>query len=468
MPLFKVVKKEDASESGEADPEPAEKNGDADEKPPFRLELDQEPDLEAAFLVADTQNGDILAMVGGYDYQRSKFNRSEQAKRQVGSAFKPVIFGAALEQGYTLTDKLFDEPTLFADPNQFTLDENGEVQIIYANANQARRMRLGLIPKPKPYLPHNYYNSYVGQVTLRTAMAQSKNIVSVKLLNAVGYDHVLDYAYRLKLGHNNLQPFPSLALGAMEMSLSDLIYAYSAYAHNGVRYEPRFISLITDSKSHVIEDNPPKGEQVISPQNAYLVTTSLRAVIGDEKGTARRALSLQRQLDGNLGGKTGTTNDYTDGWFVGYSPRIVAGAWVGRDLKHTIGNKMAGSNTALPIWLKFFEEIKGDLVGDSFVMPEGLIKVPVDRITGKRITSDCDCDDQDLILEVFERGTEPTEICTRAERAKLELPWYLQKRTYELDPETGEIKPAWVEIDVTSQKRALEFLKNAEHQDSIN
>lgn len=470
VPLFKVMKNqaEEASAGKDGGEESAETSAGPDSTPPFRLELDQEPDVEAAFLVADTSNGDILAMVGGYDYRRSKFNRAEQAKRQVGSAFKPVIFGAALEQGYTLTDKLFDEPTLFADPNQFTLDENGEVRIIYANANQARRMRLGLIAKPKPYLPHNYYNSYVGQVTLRTAMAQSKNIVSVKLLNSVGYDHVLEYAYRLKLGHNQLHPFPSLALGAMEMSLSDLVYAFSAFAHNGVRYQPRFISLITDSKSHIIEDNPPKGEQVISPQNAYLVTTALRAVIGDEKGTARRARALQLQLNGNLAGKTGTTNDYTDGWFVGYSPKIVAGAWVGRDLKHTIGNRMVGSNTALPIWLKFFKAVKDDLKGESFVMPEGLIKVPVDRLTGKRITSDCDCDDQDLILEVFERGTEPIEICSRAERAKLKLPWYLQKRTYELDPETGEVKPAWVEIDVTSQERALRFLRSSENRGGFN
>lgn len=202
-----------------------------------------------------------------------------------------------------------------------------------------------------------------------------------------------------------MQPFPSLALGAMEMTLSDLVYTYSTFANSGVRYNPRFVSLIMDSKGRVIEENPPRGEQLISPQNAYLVTEAMKSVIFDPKGSGRRAKQLKYP---HLAGKTGTTNDYADAWFVGYSPTIVAGAWVGRDLKHTIGKGRAGSNTALPIWKSFFESIKDDLPSEPFPMPEGLIKAPVDKVTGKKITRDCDCDDKDMILETFIR--EPSQL----------------------------------------------------------
>ncbi len=484
VPLFKVVPKDEEDRDnnqadfvdeesgitleGESDEEQTETLEGEEPKPvseenfPFTLELDQEPDIEGAFVAVDAHSGDMLAMVGSYDYRRSKFNRAEQAQRQVGSAFKPIIFGAALEQGYTLSDTLFDEPTLFVDPTQFYYDQSGELQVRTTSPTQARKMRLGLIPKPKPYQPHNYYNRYVGAVTLRNALAQSKNIVSVKLLNSVGYDNVLEYIHRLKLNDNCLQPYPSLALGAMEMSLAEMVYTYGTFANSGVRYEPRFISLIMDSKGRVIEENPPKGEQLVSPQNAYLVTEAMKSVIFDPKGSGRRAKQLNYP---HLAGKTGTTNDYADAWFVGYSPTIVAGAWVGRDLKHTIGKGRAGSNTALPIWKNFFEKIKKDLPLDPFPMPEGLIKMPVDRVTGKKITRDCDCDEKDMILETFVKGTEPTEVCSEEEKKKFSLPWYLQKRTYQYDEEIEGVRPNTVMIDYPSQRRAVKFLETLKIQD---
>ena len=422
---------------------------------PFKLVLDQEPDIEGAFVAIDPRSGDLLAMVGGYDYRRSKFNRAEQALRQVGSAFKPFVFGAALEQGYTLSDTLFDEPTLFIDPRQFEVNETGEIKVRIQNRKRMKRMELGLIPKPKPYQPHNYYNRYMGEVTLRNAIAQSLNIVSVKLLNSIGYDNVLEYINRMKIDVSNLQPYPSLALGSMEMTLQDMVYAYGTFAQNGVRYEPRFISMITDIKGRVIEDNPPKGEQVISPQNAYLVTSALTSVIDDPKGTARRA----HRLNMPVAGKTGTTNDYTNGWFIGYTPDLAAGAWVGRDLIQTIGRNSTGSNTALPIWLKFFQEVRNELSQEDFVMPENLLKVPVDKFTGKKVTNDCDCNHDDLMAEVFIKGTEPTDLCTQGEKERLELPWYLQKRSYDYDPGGDHLKPAWVNINDASQQRALGFLR---------
>jgi penicillin-binding protein 1A len=403
-------------------------------------------------------------MVGGYDYRRSKFNSAEQARRQVGSAFKPIVFGAALERGYTLADTLFDEPTLFVDPTQFIFDENGEIQVRTRNAAQARRMRLGLIPTPTPYQPHNYYNRYVGKVTLREALAQSKNIVSVKLLNSVGYDHVLDYVARMRLYNENLQPFPSMALGAFEMTLEEMTYAYGTFANSGVRYQPRFVSLIMDAKGRVIEENPAKGEQIISPSNAYLVTQAMKSVIFGEKGSGRRA---QRLGYPHLAGKTGTTNDYADAWFIGFSPNIAAGVWVGRDLKHPIGRGRSGGATALPIWVKFFGAIKDRLPDEPFTMPEGLVKTPIDGQTGKKFTRDCECAEDDIILETFLKGTEPVDICTPMEKARMNLPWYLQKRTYQFDPETGEMAPNMVIVDTASQQRALQLLDTL-REDDIN
>ena len=451
------VQEEPAEEVAETAPE---EEVAAEESPeeafPFTLELDQEPDIEGAFMATDVHTGDILAMVGGYDYRRSKFNRAEQARRQVGSAFKPIIFGAALERGYTLADTLFDEPTLFVDPTQFIIDEQGEIQVRTRNAAQARRMRLGLIPKPTPYEPHNYYNRYVGQVTLRSALEQSKNIVSVKLMNSVGYDHVLDYVHRMKLYNENLQPFPSMALGAFEMSLQEVTYAYATFANSGVRYEPRFVSLIMDAKGRVIEENPSKGEQIISPQNAYLVTDAMKSVIFGPKGSGWRGKSLGYP---HLAGKTGTTNDYADAWFIGYSPNIAAGVWVGRDLKHTIGRNRAGANTAQPIWVKFFEKIKDRLPDRPFAMPEGLVKTPIDRQTGTKFTRDCECNESDVILETFLRGTEPVEICTPNDKVMMNLPWYLQKRTYQYDRESGRMAPNVVIVDTASQQRALDLIR---------
>ncbi len=469
-PLFRVVRKPDPESGAEAEPEPEGAANEAAENAgpqlvaedfPFTLELDQEPDIESALMAVNPRNGDLLAVVGGYDYRRSKFNRATQAKRQVGSAFKPVVFGSALEQGYTLSDILFDEPTIFVDPTVFEIEDDGEIKPRVNNPDIERRMRLGLIPTPKPYQPHNYYNRYAGRVTLRDALAQSKNIVSVKLLNSVGYDHVVDYALRLKLDENSLQPFPSLALGAMEMTLRDMSYAYSAFANNGVRYEPRFVSLIMDAKGRVIEETPPKGEQVLSPQNAYLMTSAMSSVIQDEKGSGRRA----KRLGMPLAGKTGTTNDYTDAWFVGFNPELAAGVWVGRDLRHTIGSNRNGSNTALPIWIKFLERVKGTLQREDFSMPEGLTKVPIDKYTGKKMTRDCNCQEDGLILETYLQGAEPTEICAQREKERQKLPWYLQKRAYQYDWEEGAIEPARVLVDFVSQRRAQRLLELERNKD---
>ncbi|MCB9397140.1 MAG: PBP1A family penicillin-binding protein [Acidobacteria bacterium] len=422
----------------------------------LQLILDQEPQLEGAFLAVDPENGDLLAMVGGYDYSRSKFNRAEQAKRQVGSAFKPFVYGAALEQGYTLSDLLFDEPTYFIDPTQFYIDEQGEIQAYNQRPELARARRLGLAPKPELYEPKNFYLNYVGSVTLRQALAQSKNIVAVKLLNAVGYENVLDYINRLGLLKNNaILPYPSMALGAFEMSLLDVCMAYNAYAENGVRFDQRFITLIIDRKGQVIEQNAPRGEQIISPENAFLVNSVMQSVISEPKGTAHAAASLGLPL----AGKTGTTDDYTDAWFVGFHPKLVVGVWVGHDTKRTIGRNATGGNTALPVFIDFFKEIKDRLPKAQFQKPDGIVEMSIDKITGKRLTSDCDCDRSAAATEYFLKQTEPVEICRREEQERAQLPWYLQKESYSF-AQGGRVEPSRVFIDADSQRRALKFLEN--------
>lgn len=447
VPQFRVKRLADLATKGEGEPQEAE--------PRFSLILDQEPLVEGAFMVQDPSSGDILAMVGGYDYARSKFNKAIQAERQVGSAFKPVVYGSAFEQGFTLSDQLFDEPTVFIDPSLFYIDENDEIKMRPRKPEIERAIRLGLIPAPEVYEPRNYYLKYAGKVTLRQALAESKNIVAVKLLNAVGYDHALDYAYRLGLDDIDLQPYPSMALGAFEMSLADLCTAYGTFALSGVRFDPRSITLIIDPKGQIIEQNLPRGEQVISPENAYLVTSALRSVIEDRHGTGHSAARLGLPL----AGKTGTTDDYTDAWFVGLHPTLVAGVWVGHEeKKRTIGKNATGGSTALPIWIDFFEKIKDQLRDVPFPEPEGIVKMPVDKLTGKRLTNDCTCSHKNKILEVYIKGTEPTEICVLEEQESIELPWFLQKKVYEFDPTTGGIEPARVLIDYASQKRALALM----------
>jgi penicillin-binding protein 1A len=447
-PLFLVKALDAKAESQGPQTDQATKN--------LTLILDQEPALEGALVALDASNGDILAMVGGYDYARSKFNRAEQAKRQVGSAFKPFIYGAALENGFTLSDLLFDEPTQFVDPTQFFVDEAGNLQPHFGRGTRARQLGMAL---PQVYEPKNFYLKYAGSVTLRQAMAQSKNIVAVKLLNAIGYDVVLDYLQRFGLLRgNNLLPYPSMALGAFEMDLTEITSSYSAFLNQGVLMEPRFISLIADRKGQIIEQTPPKGEQVVSPENAFLVRDMLRSVVREPKGTAHAAA----RLAGDLMGKTGTTDDYTDAWFIGGGGSIICGVWVGHDVKQTIGRNATGGNTALPIFIDFIEPLMPTLPTAAPERPESIVEMKVDKITGKRMTSDCDCLPEQAFTEYYIKQTEPIELCRWEEQERAQLPWYLQKDRYQL--QSGRVEPTRQFIDVESQKRALLLLEQFKRQ----
>jgi penicillin-binding protein 1A len=328
--------------------------------------LDQEPRLEGALLALDPRTGAVRAMVGGYDFERSKFNRATQAMRQVGSAFKPIIYAAAVEQmGYTPATMLDDSPISFPD-------------------NQG------------VWTPHNYDFTFWGPIPLRRAVEQSRNIPAIRTLQAVGIKTGIEYARKLGLS-GDLPPYLPLAIGAGEATLSEMTAAFASFANQGLRMKPMYITRITDRDGNVIEEPRPVAKDAIRADTAYLLTSLLRGVV--ERGTAARARALNRPI----AGKTGTTNDYTDGWFIGYEPSLATGVWVGFDEKReSLGKGQDGARTALPIWMDFFAEATKDLPPEDFAVPANIVFVPVDA-SGQPATPGA----AGVRMEAFIAGTEP-------------------------------------------------------------
>lgn len=331
--------------------------------------LEQDPLVEGAVVAIDPNTGFIRALVGGYDYSRSEFNRALYAKRQPGSAFKPIIYAAALDAGFTPASIIMDEPVTY--PGGL----RGE------------------------WSPENYDHKFYGPTRLRDALAYSRNVVTVKLLESVGVNRVIDFAQRLGI-EGNMPHDLSLALGSMTITPFELCSAYSVFAAGGIRMKPVAIKYITDAKGSVIESNEPEGEQVISPETAFLITSMMEDVIN--YGTGWRVKALGRPV----AGKTGTTNDYRDAWFAGYTPDIVACVWVGFDDMKPLGNQETGAKAASPIWLNFVKSIdSGDPIG--FSVPEGIVSYYVDPSNGLLVS-----DPSQGIKEYFRKGTEPREYST--------------------------------------------------------
>jgi penicillin-binding protein 1A len=353
------------------------------------LTLEQEPIVEAALIALDPASGEVLALVGGFDFGRSEFNRATQAKRQTGSAFKPFVYAAALSQGWTLADTLIDEPTVFLD----------------------RR-------NPEPYQPENYSNKYYETVTLRTALEKSANIATVKLLTEVGYDAVIDTARGLGIT-GDLRPYPSLALGAFEVTLVELTAAYGTFANQGVLVEPHLVRDVHNRDGALITSIEPRVNDAVRPEIAYLMNRVLAGVISD--GTGRAA----SRLGSNLAGKTGTTDHNTDAWFVGYSPTLAVGVWVGFDEPRSLGNRETGAMAALPIWRGFMEQAQSLQPGDDFLQPGNITVLSIDRRTGLKANLSAGC--KPVISEVFVRGTEPTDYCTDEHHTKLGFPYPFQR-----------------------------------------
>lgn len=286
--------------------------------------LEQEPLVEGALLAIDNRTGQIRAMVGGYSFNRSKFNRAVQAYRQVGSGFKPILYTAAIDRGYTPVSMLLDEETEFF---------NGENQ--------------------PPYVPKNYEEEYLGPVTLRYALEHSLNIPAVQMITLLGPEQVVAYGRRFGIT-STLHPYLSLALGATDTSLLEMTSAYSVFPNRGVRMTPFSITSITDRDGNLLEENRPEARDAIRADTAYVMTNLLRGVV--QNGTGRGALSLNWPV----GGKTGTTDDYSDAWFIGFDPNISLGVWVGHDARRTIGTRETGAQAALPIWIEFMEAYLAD------------------------------------------------------------------------------------------------------------
>lgn len=365
---------------------------------PVTVTLESEPRVEGAMVVLDNRTGAILAMVGGFSFDRSQFDRAVQAKRQCGSAFKPFVFLSALEQGFTPADTVFDGPVLLP-------DEHGELT----------------------YCPMNYYRNFDGIVTLRHAAEMSLNIPTVKLQQMVGGRAVIDVARRLGI-RERLAPYSSLALGSFEVNLLDLTAAYAAIANRGYRAQPYFISRVVNPEGQVLLENRPQVQQAVREDVAYLMTSILEGAV--HRGTGQRAA----RLPGRLAGKTGTTNQFTDAWFVGYSPRISVGVWVGRDLKRPIGRGMTGAEAALPTWIAFMERYLAEqseaVQREEFPVPAGITFVTVDRRTGLRAGPQCG---DSVILEAFPGGREPQD-CSAHQHVLLRLPWQQQLPHYEWKP----------------------------------
>lgn len=293
--------------------------------------------VQGAIISIDPGTGYIKAMVGGRNFYESQFNRSYQALRQPGSAFKPFVFLTALENGFTPDDIIIDGP------------------VSYPGSK-----------KGVTWSPKNFSGDFKGPVTLRKAMAESINIVAVKLLDRVGVDNTIEYTRKLGV-KSELKPYLPLALGASDLTLMEITSAYGVFANQGIRANPLAIIKVTDRIGRILEKNLPFPDDILKPETSYLITDLLKGVI--ERGTGWKAKALGRPI----AGKTGTTNDYTDAWFIGYTPRLVAGVWVGYDDHRSIGSKETGSRAALPIWMDFMKEVLKDTPPEDFPVPEGII-----------------------------------------------------------------------------------------------
>ena len=308
----------------------------------------QLPDVEAAFIALDPQDGAIRALVGGFDFGRSKFNHVTQAWRQPGSSFKPFIYSAALEKGFTAATVIPDEPVVL-------------------EAEQTGSQR---------WEPKNYDGKFEGPMRLRTALAKSKNMVSIRILDAIGPKYAQEYVTRFGFEPERHPPYLTMALGAGSVTTWQMARAYSVFANGGFLIQPYFIHKIVDDRGNALALAEPRragdeGLRVLDPRNAFIMDSMMQDVI--RSGTAARAARLGRA---DLAGKTGTTNEFVDAWFAGYQPALVAISWVGFDQPKTLGKNQTGGVVALPIWLGYMERVLGDYPEMSRTVPEGVVAVP--------------------------------------------------------------------------------------------
>lgn len=421
----------------------------------IQVELDQEPEVEGALISFDQDTQEILAMIGGYQFVRNKneFNRTIQAVRQTGSAFKAIIYASALDKGYTASTELMDAPLVYEEAIK---DEEGQ-------------------DDTKVWKPTNHGKTFGGQLTFRNALVQSLNVPAVRLIEDVGVPWSMDYSKRLGIFSPLNNDF-TLALGSSSITLYEMTKVFAQFGRLGKRIRPLLIKSVVDqSGKKLLENisldvrfqkemdpiekefeerraqflakkateqsgslagsgaeqenkgNPAKDtsptqtknktpdeflffddeNQLIRPQTAYLMTQLLRGVVEDENGTAGRARALGREV----AGKTGTTNGYVDAWFVGYTPQIATGVWVGYDREKTIGKGEVGGRAALPLWLEYMKAAHDKLPQVTFPVPSGIVFANVDSETGKLATSGS----KNVIRQAYREGTEPTQQSSKGE-----------------------------------------------------
>ena len=320
-----------------------------------------EPRVQGALIAMEPRTGHIKTLVGGVNFLENQFNRAVQSRRQPGSAFKPIVYAAALDKGYTTTTMIIDSPLIFK------------------------------IKSDKEFWePRNYDLEFKGPVTLRKALTYSRNIITIRILQDIGVNYVISYARQLGIV-SPLNRDLSLALGSSGISLLEITRAYTVFANQGLKVEPIFITKIIDRDGTVLEENTPKLTQAISPQTAYLMTSLLKSVV--EEGTGRKVKALQRPC----AGKTGTTNDVRDAWFIGFTPDLIAGTWVGFDDEKPLGKQETGAVAASPIWLNFMKEVLEGSSMKTFSIPEGIVFIKIDPETGKPPTAQS----QKIIFECF-------------------------------------------------------------------
>ena len=419
--IEEVFTEGDVARFAAVDSKEAEDDEASTEEPPeIRVTLDQTPEVQGALFSIDAETNEVIAMVGGRDFEESQFNRVTQARRQPGSAFKPLIYAAALDSGYTPASIVFDRPIVYTD------EESGFI-----------------------WRPRNYKRSFYGPITLREALARSINNATVHLFRDVGIDYVIEYVRRLGI-ESPLSRDLSLALGSSGLSLLELTRAYAVFAESGRRVVPTFIRRVTDRDGMILLENvalgvpeevaidpneaeqdfidvaaaaeeeviPVDGEapidaeflpdpdQLISPEEAYLAVSLLRAVVEDPKGTGHRLRVLRRPV----AGKTGTTNDQADAWFMGFSPEVVTGVWVGHDESRFLGYGETGSRAAAPIWVDYMRAALAGRPARDFAVPELIEFARIDRKTGLLAGAGT----ESTVFQPFLQGTVPTEMADSA------------------------------------------------------
>jgi penicillin-binding protein 1A len=322
---------------------------------------------EGALVTIEPQTGYVKAIVGGYDFFRSEFNRAVLARRQPGSAFKPFVYIAALEAGFTPASRIDDAPVAYP------VGRGG-----------------------KEWKPENYDRRYRGSTTLQQAVEESVNVVTVKLQERIGINRTIQVARRLGIT-SPLNVDLTLALGTSDLTLLELTSAYSALANQGTWMTPTTIRYVTDAQGKLLEEQIPEGKEVLPPETAYVVTHMLRGVV--ERGTGQGAKALGRPV----AAKTGTTNDYSNAWFIGFTPHLATGVWVGYDRPRSLGKDETGSRVAVPIWTSFMSRALGDSPREDFPVPEKVVLVPIDLDPSNECVH--------VVTMAFVKGTEPAVNC---------------------------------------------------------